>query len=77
MKIIIAGGTGFLGEALTHYFLQQNAEVVILTRTIASPTKVRQVLWDGINPGAWVKELEHADAIINLCGKSAPKPSWY
>lgn len=70
MKIIIAGGTGFLGEALTHYFLQQNAEVVILTRKIASYTKARQVLWDGINPGAWVKELEHADAIINLCGKS-------
>ncbi|MBN8651351.1 MAG: TIGR01777 family oxidoreductase [Cytophagales bacterium] len=70
MKTIIAGGTGFLGEALAHYLLQQNAEVVILTRKITSHTNARQVLWDGINSGAWVKELEHADAIVNLCGKS-------
>lgn len=70
MKIIIAGGSGFLGEALAHYLLQQNAEVVILTRKITMHTKARQVLWDGINPGAWIKELEHADAIVNLCGKS-------
>lgn len=70
MKIVIAGGTGFLGEALTEYLLQQNAEVIILTRKITSHTKTRQVLWDGINPDAWVKELEYADAIVNLCGKS-------
>jgi len=70
MKIIIAGGSGFLGEALAHYLLQQNAEVVIFTRKITSHTNARQVLWDGINSGAWVKELEHADAIVNLCGKS-------
>jgi uncharacterized protein (TIGR01777 family) len=70
MKIIIAGGSGFLGEALGRYFLHQNAEVVILTRKITSHTKARQILWDGINPGAWVNELEHADAIVNLCGKS-------
>lgn len=70
MKIVIAGGSGFLGEALTHYFLQDDAEVVILTRKIASYTKARQVLWNGINQGAWVKELEGADAIVNLCGKS-------
>ncbi len=70
MKIILAGGTGFLGEALANYFLQRNTEVVILTRKINLRTKARQVFWDGINSGAWVKELEHADAIVNLCGKS-------
>lgn len=70
MKIIIAGGSGFLGNDLVDYFVHQNAEVVILTRKLTSNAKARQVLWDGETVGSWVKELENADALINLCGKS-------
>ncbi len=70
MKIIIAGGSGFLGNDLVNYFMQQNAEVVILTRKLSSNSKAQQVLWDGESVGPWVKELENADALINLCGKS-------
>lgn len=70
MKIIIAGGSGFLGNDLVDYFIQQNAEVVILTRKLKSNSKARQVLWTGIDLGDWVKEMEGADALVNLCGKS-------
>lgn len=70
MKIIIAGGSGFLGNDLVDYFVHQNAEVVILTRKLTSNAKAQQVLWDGETVGSWVKELENADALINLCGKS-------
>jgi uncharacterized protein len=70
MKIIIAGGSGFLGSDLADYFIQQNAEVVILTRKVTSNTKARQVVWNGKTIGDWTMELEGADALVNLCGKS-------
>ena len=70
-KIVIAGGTGFLGNILVQHFAPSGYEMVILTRgenrTIGS---TRLVHWDGKTPGPWVYELEHADALINLNGKS-------
>jgi len=65
MKIIIAGGSGYLGRVLEKYF--QNEQVVILTR---HPQKANHVLWDGKNLGEWQNQLEKADVIINLAGKS-------
>ncbi|MGV3755958.1 MAG: epimerase, partial [Verrucomicrobiota bacterium] len=68
-KIIIAGGSGFLGRTLAAYF--KDAEVVILTR---HPNQTcpqgREVYWDGCTLGHWAKELESADALINLAGVS-------
>jgi len=71
MKIILAGGSGFLGTSLIAYFKKQNAEVILLTRhTIKDLSGVRQVLWNGRDAGEWCRELEGADAVVNLCGKS-------
>jgi uncharacterized protein len=67
MKILIAGGNGFLGKALEKYFLKTNNEVIILTR---QPKASNHIYWDGVNLGPWTLALENADVLINLAGKS-------
>ncbi len=67
MKIIIAGGTGFLGENLEQFFLKKNNEVKILTR---NPKRENEIFWDSKTLGNWKNELETADILINLAGKS-------
>ncbi len=70
-KLIIAGGTGFLGQALARHFARKNWQVTILTRDTHAPTRAgRLVAWDGKTLGPWTDELENAHALINLCGKS-------
>jgi len=66
-KIIIAGGSGFLGQVLENYFSQKGYQVKILTR---NPIKENQILWDAKTIGNWVSELENSEALINLTGKS-------
>lgn len=67
MKILLAGGSGFLGQLLSTYFLQQGDELKILTRT---PKRPNEIYWDGRQLGDWISEIEWADAVINLTGKS-------
>jgi len=67
MKIIIAAGTGFLGRNLENYFLNTNHEVKILTR---NPKRQNEIFWDAKKLGTWKNELENADVLINLAGKS-------
>lgn len=70
-KLIIAGGTGFLGQALCRHFENRVDEVVILSRTIhKTEGKIRYLQWDVKTAGNWCGELEGAEAVINLCGKS-------
>ncbi|MFC4163331.1 TIGR01777 family oxidoreductase [Epilithonimonas zeae] len=67
MKIIIAAGTGFLGRNLEKYYLNKNYEVKILTR---NPKRKNEIFWDAKTIGTWKNELEYADVLINLTGKS-------
>ena len=70
-KIILAGGSGFLGSVLADYFAGKGAEVVILTRKPKTRAgSIREVRWDGLGVGDWIKELEGARALINLAGIS-------
>jgi uncharacterized protein len=70
-KIILAGGSGFLGSVLADYFARRGAEIVILTRSPKSRAGlIREVAWDGANLGDWASELEGARALINLAGVS-------
>ncbi len=66
-KIIIAGGTGFLGQVLKTHFTKQNYTVLILSR---QPKSENEIYWNGSELGDWTKHLENADALINLSGKS-------
>ncbi len=70
-KLIIAGGTGFLGKSLARYFGNRFNEVVVLTRASRPPEgRIRYVAWDARTQGNWAGELEGAELVINLCGKS-------
>lgn len=71
MKIIIAGGTGFLGEALSQHFIQQGHEVGILSRR-ANQTKngIHYYQWDGKTLSDWAKALDGADVLINMAGRT-------
>jgi len=72
VKLVIPGGSGLLGQGLANAFVGEGHEVVVLSRSAdgddAGP--VRQVGWDGKTVGAWAAELEGADAVINLAGRS-------
>jgi uncharacterized protein (TIGR01777 family) len=68
-KIVIAGGTGFLGHCLSERYSKD--DVVILTRGKArTGNDIRYVNWDGKTIGPWKESLEGADVLINLNGKS-------
>ncbi|SDJ12568.1 TIGR01777 family oxidoreductase [Chryseobacterium jejuense] len=67
MKIIIAAGTGFLGQNLEKYFTEKGDQVYILTR---KPQRKNEIYWDTKTIGEWKNILEQADALINLTGKS-------
>jgi uncharacterized protein (TIGR01777 family) len=70
-RIVIGGGSGFIGHHLTNRFRQQGHDVVILTRTASARSDgVREVAWDGRTFGPWSRELDGAAAIVNLTGKS-------
>jgi len=67
MKILIAGGSGFIGRSIEQYFGKKGHDVCILTR---SPRQTNEVLWDARSIGSWTNELSDTDVLINLTGKS-------
>lgn len=74
-RVVIAGGSGFVGLGLADYLTRQNYEVVILSRTPGSydrfrDSKIRFVEWDGKSVGDWQRELAGASALVNLAGRS-------
>jgi uncharacterized protein (TIGR01777 family) len=68
MKIVIPGGTGQVGGVLANALRARGDDVVVLSRRGASDGLV--VEWDGRTPGPWVREIDGADAVINLAGRS-------
>jgi uncharacterized protein (TIGR01777 family) len=66
-RIIIAGGSGFLGRVLAEHFTKGGREALILTRKPQTPN---DLLWDAATVGAWARELDGADAVINLTGRT-------
>ncbi|MGD1957213.1 MAG: TIGR01777 family oxidoreductase [Fulvivirga sp.] len=68
-KIVIAGGSGFLGRCLVDYY-KGRKELVILSRKETKISGARVVVWDGRCQGEWASEFEGAKVVINLSGKS-------
>ena len=70
-KIILAGGSGQIGTALKTFFESKTAEIIILSRNPENRRgNIKPVYWDGETLGKWTNELEGADLIVNLTGKS-------
>ncbi len=70
-KLVVAGGSGFIGGALLKEAKERGYETVVLSRS-DKPVKNadRVAKWDGKSQGAWTAELEDAQAVVNLSGVS-------
>jgi uncharacterized protein len=70
-KLIITAGTGFLGQVLIRHFKDTFDEIVILTRGKSElKNDIKYVHWNAKTLTGWESELENADVLINLAGKS-------
>jgi uncharacterized protein (TIGR01777 family) len=69
MKIVIPGGSGQVGTVLARAFHRDGHEVVVLGRN-PRPAPWRMVPWDAETTGEWTTELDGADVVINLAGRS-------
>ena len=70
-KLLIAAGTGFLGQVLVNHFKNKFDEIVILTRGKSQTIDgIKYVNWNARTFTGWEKELENATVLINLAGKS-------
>jgi len=71
MKIVLPGGSGFLGHLLADAFAGEGHECIVLSRHARDAIKgVRHVAWDGRTLGPWAAELDGADVVINLAGRT-------
>lgn len=69
MKIVIPGGSGQVGTILARHFHAQGHQVVVLSREFRTlPWRVAP--WDGRTVDSWGRELDEADVVINLAGRS-------
>jgi hypothetical protein len=71
MKVVVAGGSGFIGRPLVRALLARGADVAVLSRDPASVRDGRPVGWEGV--GEAVRE---ADAIVNLAGENVGGGRW-
>jgi uncharacterized protein (TIGR01777 family) len=69
MKVVIPGGSGQVGNVLARALQRDGHEVVVLSRTPESKPW-RAAMWDAKTLGEWAKELDGADVVINLAGRS-------
>ena len=81
MKIVIAGGAGFVGQHVSQLLLHEGHSVIVLSRRVekgtpANPSQPRHIQWDGCTQGSWSKECEGADVVINLSGAPIADKRW-
>jgi uncharacterized protein (TIGR01777 family) len=70
-RIILAGGSGFLGKALADKFVARGDEVIVLTRSPRERSDgAKEIAWDAKSPGDWTRLINGAEVVINLTGKS-------
>ncbi len=76
MRVVLAGGTGFLGAALTNALRTDRHEVSVLTRSPRGPGQVRWSPDEGAQGGEWTEAIGRADAVVNLAGESIAGRRW-
>lgn len=76
MKIVIAGGTGFIGEPLVKRLLARGDDVAVLTRDPARAGVGRPLQWDARTQGPWSDSVAGADAVVNLAGENIAGGRW-
>lgn len=69
-RVVIAGGSGFVGVSLTHHLERAGWKVEVLTRRPRAGWPGTQVAWDARSLGPWASNLDGADALVNLAGRT-------
>jgi uncharacterized protein (TIGR01777 family) len=69
-RLVIAGGSGTIGQHLISHFAQEFSDIVVLSRSAGKSKGYRRVQWDGRNQGDWTEVVDGAEVVINLSGKS-------
>ena len=70
-RVVIAGGTGFLGQNLAGYLTDLGYDVVmVMACTANGKGRWRQAVWDARTVGDWAQHLDGARALVNLAGRS-------
>lgn len=69
MKIVLCGGSGQVGQILARHFVGKGDEVAVLSRD-QKALSGRVVVWDARTLGDWAREIDGADVVINLAGRS-------
>jgi uncharacterized protein len=74
MKVLIVGGSGFVGSDMSSFFLDKGLDVTIMARNPKSGDRLRErvssIAADATKPGKWQDTVGEHDAIINLAGVS-------
>ena len=73
VKVLVSGGTGFLGTALVRALRQQGHDVTILSRRPKGPG---EALWTGGADDTLAARIEDTDAVVNLAGESIAGGRW-
>ncbi|GAB4543869.1 MAG: TIGR01777 family oxidoreductase [Anaerolineales bacterium] len=76
MNILISGGSGFLGKALTQSFLSDGHSVYILTRSGEVPGGAQPIEWDAKTTRGWGERIHEMDVVVHLAGKSLSSFPW-
>lgn len=70
-RVVIAGGTGFLGLNLAGHLAEEGYEIVLISRNAPRKTGPwKHARWDGRSVGDWAEHLEGASALVNLAGRT-------
>jgi uncharacterized protein len=70
-RIVVSGGTGYIGSALVARLVARGDEVIVLTRGEGRAGNPRRVSWDPYELGAWAEAFDGADAVAHLAGERA------
>jgi len=76
MKIVVAGGSGFIGEPLVRRLVAKGHDVAVLSRDPAKVKAGRGLHWDAKSQGGWSAEAAAADVVINLAGENVGEGRW-
>jgi len=75
-KIVVAGGSGFIGEPLVRRLIARGDEVAVLTRNPSNVHVGQALLWNPPSEGSWMEEVANADVVINLAGENVGGGRW-